>query len=99
MEIGREFQVKRAAWRLELGRKRRARKQSVAAQDHRPLDHVFQFAHVAGEIAGEQKVSEFRTHFQSRLVIALSVLLGKMVDEQRNVSPALAQGRESQVNN
>ena len=67
---------------------------ALDGQHRRPLDHVLQLPHVAGPVIRLQQLQCPRRQLQVGLAVLLPVPGEEAPREQRNVLPALAQGRQ-----
>src|SRR5712692_7022616 len=75
----------------ELARHRRKGDDLALGQDHRALHRVFELAHVAGPIVGEDRVHRIRGEPLGRSSLLFAETLEQRLDEDRDVVAPLAQ--------
>src|SRR5712664_556683 len=66
-------------------------------QDHRALNNIFEFAHIAGPIVIHQKLQRGRGEVAQRLVVFLAIALEEVSEQRGHVFATVAQRRQPEV--
>lgn len=70
---------------------------AAAAEDHQPLEHALQLANVAGPVVLPEMQQRFGLHLTPMDAVTAAVDRKKVLHQQRDVRPPLAERRQHQL--